>query len=51
MEHCIYPGDYTLESLKREGFSFWPGTPDELVRRIEDAWVALNRMPDVDDIC
>ena len=51
MEHDIFPGNYTLEGLRQEGFSFWPGTPDELIRRIEDAWTALNRMPDVDDIC
>ncbi len=22
----VYPGDYTLESLARESFQFWPGT-------------------------
>lgn len=51
MERGVFPGNYTLESLRREGFSFWPGTPDELIRRIQDAWIVLNRTPDLDDIC
>lgn len=51
MGRGVFPGNYTLESLRREGFSFWPGTPDELIRRIEDAWIALKRTPDLDDIC
>ena len=52
MDRDVYPGDYTLESLKTVGFMFWPGTPDELVKRIETEWIALGKTPDlVDSIC
>ncbi len=46
-----YPGDYTADTLKKGGLSFWSGASDELIRRMEKAWVDLRRLPDLGDIC
>jgi len=52
MARGVYPGDYTLESLAREGFQFWTGEPDRLLKRIEADWISLGKMPDLEhSIC
>ena len=44
----VKPGDYDYATT----ISFWPGTPAELLDRIETEWVALGRTPDLgESIC
>ena len=53
MARGVYPGDYTMEGLQRgEGFQFWSGEPDELLKRIEAEWIALGKTPNLaEPIC
>ena len=41
MQLGICPGDYDLAVT----ISFWPGSLDELLKRIEAEWIAMGRSP------
>lgn len=44
----VRPGNYDYATT----ISFWPGTPAELLDRIETEWIALGRTPDLGEpIC
>lgn len=48
MELGVCPGDYDYART----ISFWPGEPDELVKRIEAEWIAMGKTPDLENpIC
>ena len=42
MQSNIYPGDYDYATH----ILFWPGTPGEILSRIEDEWTSFGTMPD-----
>lgn len=44
MTRGVYPGDYDNATK----ITFWPGTPDEHLKRIETEWVAMGKRPDFD---
>ncbi len=40
----VLPGDYNYGDHPDQ-IEFWPGTPDELLKRIETEWIALGKTP------
>lgn len=41
MNQGVHPGDYDQPTT----LSFWPGEPDEHLRRIEAEWITMGRTP------